>query len=876
MFNQLPVKPIILAVGLLFSWLGSAAQDKEPFSQTISGSYYNVSLEQVIADLSANHGIRFYFKPQWLNGKSISVEYSNTPLREALIKIFRGQEISFILRDPNYVVLLKDEGNSTETKTIDSKSNTNRITIGEINLDKDRATLTGVVLNGENGTPLEGAVVSIPSADIRVVTRVNGYYELTLPPGTYEVNYHHQTMEDFDIDITLNGDGKLHVDMYEDVLRLAEVVIQEEAIDQNVSETITGQEQLDVQTIKKIPAFFGEVDIVNSVLSLPGVNKVGEGTTGFNVRGGNVGQNLILIDNSSIYNSSHLFGFFSAFNADVVQNVTFYRGSIPARYGGRISSVLDVGIKNGNKKKFTGQGGVGFINSRFSIEGPIIKDSTSFIFGIRAAYPNYIIKQLQDLQLSRSAAYFVDSNFKIDHLINSKNRISLSSYFSRDRFTLSNEAEYDYGNKALGLEWNTTLGEELYVDVKSNYSLYDYILTEIQEPQLASSLSSEVEQLSGQVDFELNKGSHKLTFGSSVTHYAIKPGDYSPASDLSQIETLKIDEETGIESAVYIGDEYNFTNRLSAYLGVRYSFFDGGKSDLTDFSHGIEPRFSINLQTSSSASVKLGYNRMRQYVQFISNTTAATPIDLWKLSNTQLAPTIGDQVTLGYFKNFNSNSIETSAELFYKETIDLVEYKNGADLFINPSIEDELLQGSGRAYGLEVMVKKKQGELQGWVSYTYSRSQIKVSNSSQEESINNGAYFSTNFDQPHNLTAFMNMQLTRRFSINANFQYNTGRPITYPESVYEINGITVSNYSERNKYRIPDYHRLDLSFTFTTSLKRKKKVEANWTFSIYNVYGRNNAYSVYFKNDPLTQEPKSYKLSVIGRPILALTYNFKF
>lgn len=851
------------------------------YSQTsdslkIKESFESASLVDAIDVLSKNYNLKFYYKEAWVNGKRANTVIDELNLKDALNALFKAHQISYIIRDQNLIVLIPDKGSEQKPINISKATSNGVISIGSIDLSISEAKLTGYIIDGENDYPLDGVVISVKGTDIRNLTSADGRYEITLPPGKYDINYHHQTMEDFEVSIDLFSNGELNVKMYADVLRLEEIVVSDEAIDQNVSETVTGQENIEIEKIKNIPALLGEADVLNTVLSLPGVNKVGEGASGYNVRGSNVGQNLILIDNATIYNPSHLFGFFTAFNAEIVDKITFHRGSIPSKYGGRIASVLDVEIDDGNKEKIEGSGGAGFLNSRFSIQGPIKKETTSFAFAARGAYPNYIIKQLEDIELNQSSAYFMDGNLKINHMFNDKNQLSFSSYYSRDQFALSDEAEYNYGNRTASIEWNTIISDDFFLDAHANISNYDYELKELNNPQTAALLVSDLSQSNLSLEFNRLINNHNIEFGSSAIQYNIKPGDYSPASNESLIDPLALEAESGLEMAAFVSDQIKLTNNIFLYAGLRYSFYNGGLSDLGETYHGVEPRFSINYRLSENTSIKSGYNRMRQYVHFVSNTTAATPIDIWKLSNERLKPTIGDQITAGIFKNLNSDAIELSAELFYKTTQDLIEYKNGADLFLNNELEDELVQGEGLAYGLELLLNKLKGKLKGWVSYTYSRSKIKVENPDRQRSINSGRYFPTNFDQPHNLSLFGNLEVSRRFSVNANFNYNTGRPITYPEAVYDIGGITIADYSERNKYRIPDYHRLDVSFTLATSLKRKKNVSASWTLSIYNLYGRKNAYSVYFKKDPITNEQKSYKLAVIGRPVVGLTYNFKF
>ncbi len=845
------------------------------FTNTASRSYSDVPLTEVIKEFESVYGLTFYFKAEWLESERVIAQFNDLTIADALNEVLRDKNFTFLLRPPNYVVLLPDEGSSTETLTIDNSVD-NRVSIGNINLDLDQGTISGYVMTGEDNLPLGGTVITVKEQAVRYVTLPDGSFELVLPVGNHELVLHHPTMVDYKISISLNSNGKVNLLMFEDVTVLDEVIVSTQAVDQNVSKTITGQEIIDIQTIKSVPAFFGEADVFNSILSLPGVSRIGEGSSGINVRGGGVGQNLILIDNTTVYNPAHLFGFFSSFNADAVNAVNFYRGSIPVEYGGRLSSVMDVQVKSGNKEKVSGSGGVGLVNSRILVEGPIRRDSTSFLAAVRLAYPDYMIGLANDEDLNNSAAFFGDANLKIDHLLNTRNRISFNGYLSRDRFEFSDEAEYNYGNRALSIKWDGQLTNNTLFETSGSHATYDYQFDDVSEPQFSSSLEARVNQLTLNSLFQTEVESHALSYGASVTGFAINPGKYTRKSPESIVAPTTIDSEKGVEGAFFIGDTHSLTNSLSIYGGIRYSFFSGGRDGLKATYHGPEPRLSVNYKTTVSSSLKLGYNRMRQYVHFISNTAAATPIDLWKLSNTTIKPQVADQVTFGYFRNFRANMYETSAEFFYKRTTDLIDYRNGADLFLNENIEDELIQGDGKAYGMELLVKKTEGKFNGWVSYTFSRSLIRVDGQEPADVINEGVFFPTNFDQPHNVSAFASVRFNRRFSLNANFTYNTGRPVSYPESVYEIRGISIVDFAERNEYRIPDYHRLDISFVMGTTLKRVKKIEANWSLSLYNVYGRNNVYSVYFKNDVNSDDPQAYQLSIIARPILAISYNFKF
>lgn len=860
---------IFFLVFLVASIFNCSAQLEEK----ISATYSQKPLLEVVRDLENRSGLRFFYQEEWLSGKTVSASYNNQSLQNILADLFKKNSITFFLREPNFIVLLSDEG--TNSVRVDNSLD-DRLSIGRIDLEKEYGILSGTVVDGQTSRALESVIVTIEDSDIRFVTLPDGRFEFDLPIGNYLIKFQHPSMVDFTLPIALNSDGNIVVDMFEDVTMLEEVVVSTQAVDQNVSKIISGKEVIDIETIKTIPAFFGEADVFNSVLSLPGVVRVGEGSSGINVRGGGVGQNLILLDNSVIYNPAHLFGFFSTFNADVVSQVNFYKGTVPVEFGGRLSAIMDVEMKSGNKQKLSGSGGVGLINSRIMLEGPIQKDTTTFLMSVRAAYPSYMLRSFEDPAIKNSTTYFGDANVKLDHLINAKNRITATGYWSRDLFDFSDELRYNYGNIAGGIEWNSQITNETYLESTINFTSYDYDFEELADSERASNLSSSVRQLSFNNKFQRDFGKHEITYGANMTFMSIDPGNYTPSSRESNIVPMTIANESGFEGALFVGDSYSITDKLTIYGGIRYSFFTGGKTGLEELYHGAEPRVSANYRISNTSSVKLGYNKMRQYIHFISNTASATPIDLWKLSNSTLRPQVTDQLSLGYFRNFSGNQYETSIEGYYKQTNDLVEFRNNAELFLNEDIENELLQGEGRAYGVELQLKKTSGAVTGWVSYTFSRSMIKVSNSDRSLSINSGDFFPTNFDQPHNFSAFSNFKISRRFSINANFIYNTGRPISFPESIYTVKGVTVADFVERNKYRIPSYHRLDVSFVLGTTLKRKKNIEANWSLSIYNLYGRNNAYSVYFQNDDLSDTPGAFQLSVIARPVVAISYNFKF
>ncbi|WP_375581138.1 TonB-dependent receptor [Marivirga tractuosa] len=831
----------------------------------------------LLNELEKQHGIEFRYKYDWLKDINLTVDTNQMPIREFFKNYFSEIGISIMFREPNYFIFLKDSPKKIEVDSESSSEKLEVITLGNIEAETTEATLYGTVKSAESGESLPGITIFSVEENKGTVSSSNGKYNLKLPVGFHTLKFQSLETGTFEISLILNSSSSLDVKLYKDFVQLNEVVVTAKAMDENISQTVTGVERMTLEEIERMPAFLGESDVIKSITSLPGVSLTGEASAGFNVRGSGVGENLVLLDNGTLYNSSHLFGVFSAFSADNLGSIELFKGAVPARFGGRISSVLNMEMKSGSKQKVSGNGGVGVISSRFNIETPIIKDKSSILTGFRVAYPNYLINSINNFDLKRSSTFFGDWSLKYDHSINENNKILLTAYTSRDEFTVSNDVSYEYNNIVGSIQWNQNINENLSSKLNYNYSQYNYTLNEETEDQISYGLYSEIENNKLNYEFEyLGFDNNFIEFGFNSVLYNIQPGKFNNEDINSILIVNDLTNEEAIESAVYLSDEVKFSNDISASVGIRYSYYTGGMDSLSTNFGGLEPRVSLNYRINSKSSIKAGYSKMRQYIHLISNTASVTPVDIWKLSNQEILPTVADQFSIGYFRNFDYNNFETSAELYYRDIDNLIEYKNGANLFANDEIENELVQGKGIAYGAEFYVKKNSGKLTGWLSYTYSRSLIIVDGETNDQTINNGRPFPTNFDQPHNLTFFGNIDLSRRFDISANFQYNTGRPITYPESTFDFNGIRVANYSDRNQYRIPDYHRLDLSFHMATSLKKKKNVEADWTLTLYNVYSRRNAYSVFFRSSESLRVLNSYRLSIIGQIVPALTYNFKF
>lgn len=775
-----------------------------------------------------------------------------------------------------------------------------RATIGKKNDNKEIHIVTGHVKDISNGEGLVGATIYVPSLSKGVNTELDGSYSIELKKGEYAITYSMVGFEEQKYIIEVIGDGKLNVKLIESSLQLDEIRITSESPDQNIKNTDIGKQVLTIQSIQELPAFVGEVDIIKSLTLLPGVSTVGEASSGFHVRGGSSAQNLILLGGATLYNPSHLFGFFSSFNADVISDVTLYKGGIPAKYGGRGSSVLDIKYKNGDLNNWKGKGSIGLISTKATLEGPIIENKMSLVIGGRVSYSDWILKSVKDPDVKNSSASFYDLNGRLSYIINDKNKVAYSYYRSGDDFSFASDTSLYWSNSNHVLEWNHSNGDKLSYQLQAVKNRYEYSIFDhgsINQFDLDSHIENY--SLSFNSDIKIY-GNNFFSFGGQSQLLEINPGEFrinSPESTLND-KTLQL--ERSLESAIFADYKWEINDNISLSAGLRYSMFDYlgervvydyelyvpksddtildslfyGDNDPIVSYNGYEPRVSLRWSLNNSTSIKAGYNKVYQYIHLISNTSTIAPTDIWKLSDTYLKPEIVSQYSIGLFKNFKNNSIETSVEAYYKETDNLVEYKGGAQLILKDNLETELLNGIGKAYGLELYLRKKTGKVTGWVSYTYSRSLVQVEGAYDVEQINNGDWYSSNFDKPHDFTAVMVYKINRNWSMSSNFTFSTGRPTTYPTDKFNYSGHVLGYFENRNETRVPNYHRLDFSITYK-SPSRRKVFGGDWILSIYNVYGRKNAFSVFFR-DKEGSPPQPYKLSVLGIPFPSLTYNFKF
>lgn len=753
---------------------------------------------------------------------------------------------------------------------------------------QEKVTISGYIKEAATGEELIGASIFVPELRAGGITNVYGFYSITIPKGNYTLIYSFIGFEDQKLEINLSQNLRKDIELKESSLSLQEVVITGETEDRNIKSSEMSAIKMDMKEIKSLPVLFGEQDIIKTLQLLPGVKSAGEGGSGFYVRGGSADQNLILLDEAPIYNASHLLGFFSVFNSDALKDVKMIKGGMPAEYGGRLSSVLDIKMKDGNSKRLSVSGGLGLISSRLTVEGPLVKNKGSFIISGRRTYADLFLKLSSDDQLNKTKLYFYDLNMKANYRLGNNDRIFISGYFGKDVFGFEDVMSSDWGNTTATVRWNHLFSEKLFLN--SSFIFSDYTF----DSGMTMGESMTVNVLSGVKDFNLKEDfqyyintNSKLKFGANIIHHTFKPGEVSSNSE--QFSQLGTENDYAYESAAYIANEFKVGGLLTFNLGLRYSNFaatgpgdvysyedNGNVKDTASYSNnelikdygGLEPRFSMSYILDEKSSVKLSYARNRQYIHFLSNSTSGAPLDAWVPSSTIIQPEISDQIALGYFRNFSNNKFETSVELYYKNMQNQVDYKNGADLFLNPMVESQLVFGSGRSYGLEMYLKKKVGKLTGWISYTLSRAERQISD------INGGDWYPVKYDRTHDISVVGMYKLNDKWSFSASWVYNTGDAVTFPSGKYVIEDQIVNMYTERNGYRMPDYHRLDLGATYTN--KKRKKYESSWNFSIYNAYARENAYTITFQEkEGSPNEMEATQLSLF-KIIPSITYNFKF
>jgi len=767
---------------------------------------------------------------------------------------------------------------------------------------QNQFTLSGSIYESEGQETLIGANIIFPKLSTGATTNEYGFYSITLPEGSYDVKVSYLGYSSISKTIILNKNLTQNFSLEANSDTLDEIILKTDAERVNIKTAQMSVNTLNSNTIKQIPVVFGEADLVKAITLLPGISSGGEGTAGFNVRGGSNDQNLILLDEATLFNSSHLFGFFSVFNPDAIKNLKLYKGGIPAKYGGRVASVLDIYQKEGNKNKFRANGGIGLVSSRVLFEGPLEKEKGSFLFGGRSTYAHLFLP-LFDID---NIAYFYDINTKLSYRLDVFNKIYLSGYFGRDVFNVSNSFKNTYGNTVVNFRWNHLFSDKLFSNLSLIYSDYYYGLD---LNFVGFKWNSGIQNMN--VKFDLKQYLNdlfSLEYGLHSTYYGFNPGIIQPNGPTSGINKEELTKKNAIENAIYVDIKQRVSEKISLRYGTRLSsFLRLGQDELNRYNDtplifnpelqiyqavdpigtinrssssveasfiNIEPRLSLSYLLDENSSVKASYNRMAQYLHLLSNTTAPTPLDVWAPSGKYIKPQLLDQIALGYFKNYNDYSFEIEA--YFKKTKNRIDYIDGANLIANKAIEQVLLNGRSRAYGLEVLLRKNVGRLKGWLAYTLSKSEQQTEGRNPlETGINNGNWYNTPFDKTHDISITSSYDLNEKWILNANFLYQTGQPTTYPNGQYIYNGLVIPTYEARNSSRLPSYHRFDLSAKYIPKPNKTKAWRGEWVFNVYNIYNRKNAQSLNFRQNTDTGQNEALKLSIFGA-IGSITYNFKF
>jgi hypothetical protein len=890
----------------LFLINGFFAFSQEQGEILLNGNYNDQPLQVFFDTLESHHNLRFFYKSEWIEPYRINKTFRNTPLIQALNNIFLQSNLTFLFYQDNGVVIYPEvKGQMTRMDEISQL-----LIIGNpLNLGRyRRATLKGKVVDGQSGEPLVGAIIFETKGRTGTSTGAGGEFALELPTGDHQMQFSYVGLQSSVYRIRLIEDGYEEFELFEESHAIGEVTVVGKNADLPRSQL--GMVQMTSVAIKRLPALMGEADVMRGITLLPGVQTVGELSSGFNVRGGNTDQNLILINGSPVFNSSHLFGFLSLINPDMVENVRLFKGGMPVRLGERVSSVMEVGFRDGNENQLRYAGGIGLINSRLTLDGPLSKNKkTTFIAGGRSSYANWILKEIPVLDLARGVTHFYDGSAKVSWKFDRHNRMSITGYTSNDEFSTGTESVTQYGSMLGNFSGSVRLYEKLYSDVEVAHSRYDYRLTDYanRNPQESYYLDNNLSYSSANLHFRWHPHpSHNSNGGFKAILYDVNPGKITPVADVTNIESREIAKEKAVEFAAYAGNEIEFSSSFSLSAGLRFSWFGNigapevyiynlsepvSPSNVTDtlFFHpnevsksyaGLEPRVSMRYDLSGIV-LKASYQRVHQYLFQLSNNAVASPAETWKPAGYHMKPLISDQVAVGIENSSWMKGVDLTVEMYYKYLQNLVEYKNGARLIMNEHIETALIPAKGFSAGIELSAVKNIGRLTGMASYVFSRTFQKTISPFAEENFRKGSYYPSLYDKPHDFSAVATYEISRRWRFTANFVYISGRPVTLPEIKFPYAGEILVWYSDRNKYRMPSYHRLDASVTFDENLRKKRMWKGSWTLSVYNAYGRENPYSVYYrKSEPGFSENyrkySLYKLSVIGIPIPSLTYNFKF
>ena len=864
-------------------------------------------LTYYLSKAEAETDILFFYKDNWVNSITIQQPTQGKTIKQTIDRAIADYGLTYIVFQRRNIIFIPQGFTVDNDKLTEGMVGYIKV-IGNI-MEKGRYKqnkVEGTVLAGKTMEPIVGAVVQDKKNKLATTTDIDGHYELMLPAGQTEIEVSFIGLETEVIKIDVLSPGKLDVELMEASIALEGVTITSSGGKNRINRTQLGVENLDMRTISKLPVLMGEADIVKSMTLLPGVQTAGEMSTGFNVRGGNVDQNLILLNEAPVYNTSHMFGLFSTFIPNAISSVELYKSAQPANYGSRVSSVMDIGLKDADTTKFRGHAGIGVLNSQIFVETPVGK-KCGFYAGGRTTYSNWLLHKMRNINIRHSDASFYDMIAKIDVKLNRKHRFDIFGYYSNDYFNYNKLSHFEYTQQIIGFNYKWLISSQSQFKLSGSRTAYQSVISDLSQETLASNVETGITHSRVKGEFIVEKTNHNLNYGVEANILNINPGIMTAYNSKSLVVPEEIPNEKGFEIAGFVSDNFNITDNISLLMGLRGSLFSKmgscteyeyypnlprsstSVSDSTTYNDGefvkpykgLEPRIGLRYKLNNTSSAKVGYSYTRQYQQLISNSTSAMPSDYWKFADGNIAPLSSHQVSAGYFTTLWDEILDLSAEIYFKNSNNQLEYKNGASTIMNHNIEQDLVAGKVRSYGLELMLRKNLGNLTGWVSYTLSKTEMKVDGKFDEERINNGQYFAATTHHLHDLSVTANYQITRRWNAAANFVLTSGRPATLPEYKYPIGGMEVVYFSNRNQYRLPAYHRLDLSATYEGFLNKKRKIHPSLTFAVYNAYGHKNIYSVFYKKDEPSAANKFhtyglYKLSIIGVPIPSITLNLKF
>ncbi|NUN99944.1 MAG: TonB-dependent receptor [Saprospiraceae bacterium] len=884
----------------------------------VNGDYRGISLVDLLSIWQERFGVKFYFDPEIVPQYKVYIQFKDDRFYAALRKALEGNNLAFSLLSKTTIVIAPRQSlNKEYALKIAAEWEAGRYTWPDRNLATEMSLsfgssstsalnakaykFRGKLTDEKTGEAVIGATFLVQSLERGAATDPDGRFELSLPPGKHQILVQSVGYRNLTINLEIFKDGQADIALEQFIMSLDEVIVSAKYADANVRNTQIGVENLSVKTIRELPSLLGEPDLIKGLETLAGVSTVGEGAAGFNVRGGNIDQNLVLQDGAAFFNTSHALGFYSVFNTDIISNVSLYKGAIPAQFGGRTSSVLDVQLRDGNFQEYHGGGGIGIAYSRLSLEGPIWRNRVSAIAAVRASYSNWLLRLARQYEIKNSAVNFYDFTAKLSFKITDRQTLTLTGFQSSDYFRYSREFGYDWTNQNAVLGWNIIFSDRFSSAFKAVASKYSSSLFEdsaTQGSRLRNGLTNF--SLRQSVFFQANSDWEWMA-GVEASRYLPEDERLAPYGNTSTVAPMSLAKDRGDEWAAFLQTEGKISERLAFSAGIRYSGFiqrgprsvytyqegvpkeigtiigveDYGENEAIQQYSGLEPRFSVKLQLGPDRSIKASYNLMRQYIHLISNTAAATPVDLWQVSNRHIRPQLAHVYSLGYFHNFQKNLWQLSLEAYYKNLDGIVAYKEIPRLLLNEYLETELLTAVGKAYGAEFSLRKTSGRWSGQLSYAWSRSLLQTRDAFPEETVNEGAWFPSNFDQPHQITLSLKRQVNPMHTFSVSFTYRSGRPYTTAEAGYSVGGVVIAHYSQRNEGRIPDYHRLDISYTVDKTEAKEKGYRSNFTFSLYNLYARKNAFSVFYKRNAFNQQ-QVYRLAVIGTALPAISYNFIF